>query len=100
MLLLLICPTYNQFFYINNININSLQIINNEVPMAIAFFAVFVQAISSNSNAIDETKVIVVTALKEVLSNPTLVAIKPSLEVFVNALNDAESKQHLMMQLQ
>lgn len=92
--------TYNQFFSINNVNINSLQIVNNEVPIAIAFFAVFVQAISLNSNAIDETKLIVVAALKEVLSNPSLAAIKPSLEIFVNALNDAESKQHLMMQLQ
>lgn len=88
---------FQQVLYLCSVNVQALEAGNHEISLLTALVAVLVQTLSTNSNATDETKAIVRTALREAAAVPVL---KQALESYLGALLEADARNHVIAQLQ
>lgn len=83
--------------YPSFLSFNEIADLGAKVPLLYVFYALFVQVLSGNSNAIDETKTIALSALREAAAKGGDFA--QALGSYVGALRDEAFKAHLMEQL-
>eukprot|EP01039_Chlorochromonas_danica_P008516 gene8516-9389_t len=89
----------NTFLTLNGgVNMAALQplLSGQEAMILLAIYAVLVQAISNSSNAIDETKAIVSSGLKEIYTKASNPVYRQTLEGYLQSINDADLKQRVI----